>query len=157
MAASNERIREVIEAYVDRVANGTTDEVLALYADGATVEDPVGTDVRSTRESIREFYSGLEGLEQEGHLITARIAGGQAAFQFELRDQGRRPDLHAVADRRDDLRRRRQDHLDAGLLGQRRHGRQLTDSLGAEPSPTGWCPVAAPPSARTTVRSETGR
>jgi steroid Delta-isomerase len=84
MPASNERIREVIEAYVDRVANGTTDEVLALYADGATVEDPVGTDVRSTRESIREFYSGLEGLEQSGHLITARIAGGQAAFQFEL-------------------------------------------------------------------------
>jgi steroid Delta-isomerase len=84
MAASNERIREVIEAYVDRVANGTTDEVLALYADDATVEDPVGTEVRSTRESIREFYSGLEGLEQEGRLVSARIAGGQAAFQFEL-------------------------------------------------------------------------
>jgi steroid delta-isomerase len=84
MAASNQRIRDVIEAYVDRVANGTTDEVLALYADGATVEDPVGTEVRSTPESIREFYSGLEGLEQEGRLLTARIAGGQAAFQFEL-------------------------------------------------------------------------
>jgi steroid delta-isomerase len=84
MAASNERIREVIEAYVDRVANGTTDEVLALYADDATVEDPVGTDVRSTRDAIRQFYSGLEGLEQEGRLLSARIAGGQAAFQFEL-------------------------------------------------------------------------
>jgi steroid delta-isomerase len=87
MAASNERIREVIEAYVDRVANGTTDEVLALYADDATVEDPVGTEVRSTRESVREFYSGLEGLEQEGRLLSARIAGGQAAFQFELATQ----------------------------------------------------------------------
>jgi steroid delta-isomerase len=84
MAASNERIREVIEAYVDRVAKGTTDEVLALYADGATVEDPVGTEVHSTPESIREFYSGLEGLEQEGRVLTARIAGGQAAFLFEL-------------------------------------------------------------------------
>jgi steroid delta-isomerase len=84
MAASNQRIREVIGAYVDRVANGTTDEVLALYADDATVEDPVGTEVRSTRESIREFYSALEGLEQEGTLLTARIAGGEAAFQFEL-------------------------------------------------------------------------
>ena len=84
MAASNERIREVIEAYVDRVAHGTTDEVLALYAEGATVEDPVGTDVHGTRESIREFYAGLEGLEQEGRLLTARIAGGQAAFLFEL-------------------------------------------------------------------------
>ncbi len=84
MAASNERIREVVEAYVDRVANGTVDEVLALYADDATVEDPVGTEVRSTPEAIREFYAPLESLEQTGHLIAARIAGGQAAFQFEL-------------------------------------------------------------------------
>jgi steroid delta-isomerase len=58
--------------------------VVALFADGATVEDPVGTEVRSTPEAIREFYSALEGLEQEGRLLTARVAGGQAAFQFEL-------------------------------------------------------------------------
>lgn len=84
MAASNDKIREVIEAYVDRVAHGTTDEVVALYADGATVEDPVGTEVRSTPESIREFYAGLEGLEQVGTVVSARIAAGEAAFQFEL-------------------------------------------------------------------------
>ena len=84
MPASPERIRDVIEQYVARVARGTTDEIMDLYADGATVEDPVGTEVRTTREAIREFYSGLEGLEQVGHLVTARIAGGQAAFQFEL-------------------------------------------------------------------------
>ncbi len=84
MTASNERIREVVEAYVDRVANGTADEVLALYAEGATVEDPVGTDVREGLEAIREFYAPLETMEQEGRLVTARIAGGQAAFMFEL-------------------------------------------------------------------------
>ena len=84
MAASNERIREVIDAYVDRVAHGSADEVLALYAEGATVEDPVGTDVREGLEAIREFYAPLEGLEQEGRVVAARIAGGQAAFQFEL-------------------------------------------------------------------------
>ena len=84
MAASNERIREVVEAYVDRVSNGSVDEVLALYADGATVEDPVGTPVREGYDAIREFYAPLESLEQEGRLISARIAAGQAAFQFEL-------------------------------------------------------------------------
>ena len=84
MAASNDRIREVIEAYVDRVANGSADEVLALYADGATVEDPVGTEVREGLDAIREFYAPLEGLEQEGRLVSARIAAGEAAFQFEL-------------------------------------------------------------------------
>jgi len=85
MAASPEKIREVIEQYVARVATGTTDEVLELYAEGATVEDPVGTGVRTTREAIRKFYSGLEGLEQAGEVLSVRIAGGEAAFLFELR------------------------------------------------------------------------
>ena len=84
MAASAEQIHDVIEQYVARVAGGTTDEILELFAEGATVEDPVGTEVRATREAIREFYAGLEALEQEGHIVTARIAGGQAAFLFEL-------------------------------------------------------------------------
>ena len=84
MAASNERILEVIQSYVDLVAHGTTDQIMALYADGATVEDPVGSEVRTTPEAIREFYSTLEGLDQEGRMLTARVAGGEAAFQFEL-------------------------------------------------------------------------
>ena len=85
MTASPEKIREVIERYVARVATGTTEEVLELFAEGATVEDPIGTEVRTTREAIREFYSGLEGLEQAGDVLSVRIAGGEAAFLFELR------------------------------------------------------------------------
>lgn len=85
MPASPERIREVVEQYVARVATGTTDEVMELYADGATVEDPVGSGVRSTPESIREFYATLEGLEQAGEVLSVRIAGNEAAFLFELR------------------------------------------------------------------------
>ncbi len=84
MTASSERILEVITSYVDLVANGSADQILALYAEGATVEDPVGSEVRTTRESIREFYAALEGMEQTGQVLTARIAAGQAAFQFEL-------------------------------------------------------------------------
>ena len=87
MAASNDRILTVINSYVDLVSNGTADQIVALYADGATVEDPVGAEVRTTRESIREFYAQLEGLQQEGRLLTSRIAGGEAAFQFELATQ----------------------------------------------------------------------
>lgn len=84
MAASNERIREVIDEYIRLVASGTADEILALYADGATVEDPVGSDVLTSADQIRAFYAGLEGLDTETRLVTARIAGGQAAFNFEL-------------------------------------------------------------------------
>ena len=85
MSASPEKIREVIEQYVARVATGTTDQILELFAEDATVEDPVGTEVRTTRAAIREFYSVLEGLEQAGEVLSVRIAGGQAAFLFELR------------------------------------------------------------------------
>lgn len=84
MGASREAILETIHAYVDRVANGTAAEVVALYAEGATVEDPVGTEVRTTRESLLEFYGALEGMEQVGRLVTARVAGDEAAFCFEL-------------------------------------------------------------------------
>jgi steroid delta-isomerase len=82
--ATDEQIRNTVEQYVARVAGGTTDEIMELFADGATVEDPVGTPVRTTREEIREFYGALESMEQEGELLFARIAGGQAAFHFRL-------------------------------------------------------------------------
>lgn len=85
MTASREAILETIEQYVARVATGTTDSILELYAEGATVEDPVGSEVRTTRAAIREFYAGLESLDQTATVLSARVADGQAAFQFELK------------------------------------------------------------------------
>lgn len=58
--------------------------MLALYAPGATVEDPVGTEVRTTEASLREFYSMIEPLTQTGELLSLKIAGGNAAFLFRL-------------------------------------------------------------------------
>ena len=84
MGASKDQILGVIQRYVDLVATGTADEIVALYADGATVEDPVGSEVRSTREQIHEFYRAIEGLDQESRLVTVRVAGNEAAFLFEL-------------------------------------------------------------------------
>ncbi|MDH6282368.1 steroid delta-isomerase [Rhodococcus sp. LBL1] len=84
MAASPESIRSTVESYIKAVASGTADEVLALYAEGATVEDPVGSPVRTTPESIREFYGIIEPLEQEAELVTLRIAANTAAFHFRL-------------------------------------------------------------------------
>ncbi len=85
MPAPDERIREVVTQYLDRVAHGTADEVGALYADDATGEDPVGSDVLVGKDQIRAFYATLEPLEQEAVLGDLRIAAGQAAFGFELR------------------------------------------------------------------------
>jgi steroid Delta-isomerase len=84
MTVSTDRIREVVEQYVALVGSGTADEIVALYAEDATVEDPLGSDVRTGHAAIREFYATLEGLEQQTRLITARIAAGEAAFHFEI-------------------------------------------------------------------------
>lgn len=84
MAASREDILNTIEGYVKSVAGGTVDDVLRLYAPGATVEDPVGTDPRTTEESIREFYGIIEPLEQTAELLTVKIAADTAAFHFVL-------------------------------------------------------------------------
>lgn len=82
--ASAEQIREVVNSYLQSVATGTADDVLALYADGAVVEDPVGSDPHRGKEAIRGFYAIIEPLEQEAELLTLRIAGNSAAFQFSL-------------------------------------------------------------------------
>jgi len=84
MAASPDRIRQVVDDYVRLVGSGTADEIVALYAEDATVEDPVGTDVRTGHAAIREFYVGLEALKQDTRVIAARIAGGEAVFHFEI-------------------------------------------------------------------------
>ncbi|MEU5841044.1 nuclear transport factor 2 family protein [Rhodococcus sp. NPDC047139] len=84
MAPSRDAIRATVENYVKAVATGTVDDVLALYAAGATVEDPVGTPVRTTEAEIREFYGMVEPLVQTGGVITLKIAENNAAFLFRL-------------------------------------------------------------------------
>ncbi|HEY0951675.1 nuclear transport factor 2 family protein [Nocardioides sp.] len=84
MTASRERIREVVDRYVELVGAGTADEIVALYAEDAVVEDPVGSEPRVGHGAIRDFYATLEGLDQATRLLAVRIAGGEAAFHFEV-------------------------------------------------------------------------
>jgi steroid delta-isomerase len=85
MTASNERVREVVGEYLRLVATGTADEIVALYAEDATLEDPVGAEVLRGREAIRGFYAAIEPLRTETELFTLRVAAGEAAFHFEVR------------------------------------------------------------------------
>jgi steroid delta-isomerase len=84
VVASNEDIRSTVQRYLDLVATGTADEIVALYATDATVEDPVVADVLRGQEAIRGFYAGLEGLAITTALVTLRACAGQAAFHFEI-------------------------------------------------------------------------
>ena len=73
-----------VNRYLELAAQGKADDVAALYADDATVEDPVGGEVHIGRQAIHGFYSAMEGVERHCELVTLRVAGNEAAFHFKL-------------------------------------------------------------------------
>ena len=84
MTLSNEAASAAVTRYLALVADGTPDEIAALYAEDATLEDPVGSAVLTGREAIRAFYATLEGLSVTTSLITLRTCAGEAAFHFRV-------------------------------------------------------------------------
>ncbi len=79
------KIDAAVGAYIDLLTNGTAEQIADLYAPDATVEDPIGADVRNTREQLVEFYSIITGMDE--HVATLnwkKIAGDTAVFEFTL-------------------------------------------------------------------------
>jgi len=81
---SPEQIADTVNRYISLVAKGSADDLVELFADDATVEDPVGGEVHNGRQAIRGFYSAVDNVERECELVTLRVAGHEAAFQFRL-------------------------------------------------------------------------
>lgn len=79
-------IRDVVEQYVKLVGSGPTEEIVALYAPDAVIEDPIGTEPKQGHDAIREFYDVIASLDRETGLApeTVRIVGNHAAFVFTL-------------------------------------------------------------------------
>ena len=46
-----------VEAYVAAFEQGSADAVADLYAENATVEDPIGSPIHRGREAVRAFYA----------------------------------------------------------------------------------------------------
>lgn len=53
---SAQHITDTVNRYIELVAKGGADELVELYADDATVEDPVGGEVHIGRQAIHGFY-----------------------------------------------------------------------------------------------------
>ena len=83
MAAAQD-IRSAVARYLAAVATGPADEIAMLYADGATLEDPVGSEPVVGRTAIREFYSALDNVTVKTELLALRVAGNSAAFHFRV-------------------------------------------------------------------------
>lgn len=74
---------KTVHAYLDHVAKGDADAIAELYADDATVEDPVGGEVHIGRSAIHGFYSAVPG-NGATEVITLRTLGHEAAFHWKL-------------------------------------------------------------------------
>ena len=81
---SAEVITAAVNRYLELVASGTADEIAELYADDATVEDPVGGEVHIGRPAIHAFYKNVEGANRTTELHQLRVAGHEAAFFFAI-------------------------------------------------------------------------
>lgn len=85
---TNEQIQDVVDRYVDRFSAGDRAGWLALWAEDATMEDPVGTPVKNGHDEIGEFFDQSMGMADSLRLVRTgpvRIAAGEAAFPMQAR------------------------------------------------------------------------
>lgn len=84
MPSHEDKVR-VVETYIAAFAKGDPEAVVALFAEDATVEDPVGSPAHHGRNAIRAFYvasmaTGAK-LTLEGPV---RTTADYAAFAFSV-------------------------------------------------------------------------
>ena len=72
-------IRSVLERYPELLSKGDVDGIVELYADDATIEDPIGSELRKGRDAIREFYATTAGTIEMKLTGPVRVAGHEAA------------------------------------------------------------------------------
>lgn len=81
----SQEMQDAVQAYFDLFSAQDAQGIADLYADDATVTDPVGTPPKNGKDEILAFYTmavknGAE-LKQNG---PTRIAGNCAAFAFTV-------------------------------------------------------------------------
>lgn len=85
MSASPEQIRSTADSYTAALVAGDLDAVMALYAENATVEDPVGGGtVHEGLDAIRGFYATVTALKIDAKVLEARVCGNDLLFNFEI-------------------------------------------------------------------------
>lgn len=89
----------VVHEYLRALNAGDLEAIVALYADDATVEDPVGSAPVAGREAIRAFYARSLTMSLDARLEgPVRVAGNECAFAFSaaLTHQGRRMTIRPI-------------------------------------------------------------
>jgi steroid delta-isomerase len=77
-------VAETVNSYAELLGSGSADQITALYAPDASVEDPVGSGARNGHAEIRELYSRVEKQTRTVELLSVHINGNEAAFLARL-------------------------------------------------------------------------
>ncbi|MDG2459833.1 MAG: nuclear transport factor 2 family protein [Luminiphilus sp.] len=82
-ALSADAAIKLCDAYLDGLTRGDLEGVLALFADNATIEDPVGTEIKTGTDELRAFYQiACDSITAAVRQGPPRIAGTDIAFAF---------------------------------------------------------------------------
>ena len=76
---------KIIDQYLSALVSGDLAAVLALYADDATVEDPVGSPVIQGREALAAFYQvAVDSVSAAQTTGAVRCAGNEFTVPFVI-------------------------------------------------------------------------
>jgi steroid delta-isomerase len=76
-------IRKLYERYPELVTKNDVDAIVALYADDATIEDPIGSPAHRGTEAIRTFYQAAAGITMK-RVGPVHVAGREAATPLKV-------------------------------------------------------------------------
>lgn len=83
--ATSEQMREAVETYVESYNLADLDGIVGIFAEDATVEDPVGTPLKQGHEALRAFFGTGIAMGAKLHFDgPVRCADGHAAFPFHV-------------------------------------------------------------------------
>jgi steroid Delta-isomerase len=83
-----DQIRATVQRYTEVFSAGDKDAYVGLFAEDATLEDPVGGEVHRGTEAIRAFWDMTRQMTPDIELTVTgpvRVAGANAAFPGEAR------------------------------------------------------------------------
>lgn len=93
--SSHQIAEQIADNYMRSLSEGNLDGVMALYADDATVEDPVGSEPLKGKEAIRAFYQVTVDMKVKAERTgPVRYAAGELVFPFVVTSNAGEKPMH---------------------------------------------------------------
>lgn len=81
-----DEMRALVDDYIATMSSSDKEGYIALFAEGATVEDPIGSGVHTGHDEIRGFWDLVHSLSETITLVgtgPVRVAGNELAFPMQ--------------------------------------------------------------------------